>query len=70
MNIINFTEAVQMLQMNMSYTTPFRCTNGSYALISGKKFTFEFNYGHRFSEVRMTLAIVQSYSAHLVIQQD
>ena len=51
-----FTDAVSLIHITASYTTPFKCSDGSYALISGTNLTIEYNYGHSRSEVRMTLS--------------
>ena len=55
-----FTEAVSLIQITASYTTPFKCVDGSYALINGTNLTIEYNYGHNFSEVRIILSTIIS----------
>ena len=50
---IFFTGAASQLEITASYTTSFRCTNGSYALISGDNLTLKFDYGYNVSQVRI-----------------
>ena len=47
-------EAVYQLEIRASYTTPFLCFDGSYALIGGADLTLEYDYGFHYSEVRMS----------------
>ena len=52
-----FVGAVHQLEITTSYTTPYQCSNGSYALISGTNLTLEYDYKHHYSKVRMTWSL-------------
>ena len=52
---ILFAEFVYQLEIKASYTTPFPCLDGSYALISGVDLTLVYDYGYNYTDVRMTL---------------
>ena len=49
----SFVETVPSLEIVASYTTSFRCFDGSYALVSGADLTLEYDYGYRQFQVRM-----------------
>ena len=53
-----FTGAASQLEITASYTTSFRCTNGSYALISGDNLSLKYDYGCNISQVRIILLII------------
>ena len=45
---------VYPLEITASYTTSFRCFDGSYALIGGADLTLEYDYGYSYTEVKIT----------------
>ena len=53
---------MERLGITGSYSTSFRCFDGSYALINGADLTLEYEYGLSVSEVRMTLSRLIFYS--------
>ena len=57
-----FLEVVHQLEMTASYETSFRCSDGSYALISGDNLTLVYDYGYKYSQVRMTLTAILCYA--------
>ena len=59
-----FSDVVYPMEMKASYTTPFRCLNGSYALIRGADLTLEYDYGYNYSKVRSVSIIGMGKIAH------
>ena len=58
-----FTGAASQLEMKASYTTSFKCSDGSYALFRGDNLTLVFEYGYSFSEVIILLCTIHLFHA-------